>query len=120
MFKGSCAECGAHWNSKRFKSRPAGYEIPPPHERILDFMYENDSNNKICAGCYMKNKRLLDARKNERLNDRENVIEQAEMQNEPKRVRLHQTVNNSKESFIDKMSKGEAALALCLLSDIIC
>src|SRR4051812_22862347 len=49
MFKGKCAECNAHWNSKAFKSRPAGYDIPVADERRLSFAFESASNNKLCG-----------------------------------------------------------------------
>jgi hypothetical protein len=32
MYKGRCAECNAVWNSKAFRSRPAGRDIPVPDE----------------------------------------------------------------------------------------
>jgi hypothetical protein len=55
MFKGKCAECNAHWNSKAFKSQPAGYDLPVANERRLSFAFESVSNNKICKACYLKN-----------------------------------------------------------------
>ena|SRR4029079_6585717 len=55
MYKGKCAECNAHWNSKAFKSRTAGYDLPVPDERRLGFAFESVSNNKICKACYLKN-----------------------------------------------------------------
>ena len=55
MYKGKCAECNAHWHSKAFKSRPAGYDIPVADERQLGFAFESASNNKLCGGCHLKN-----------------------------------------------------------------
>ncbi len=57
MYKGKCAECNAHWNSKAFKSRRAGYDIPVASERRLAFAFENATNNKMCHSCYLKNQR---------------------------------------------------------------
>ena len=45
MYKGKCAECGAVWNSKAFKSRPAGYDLPVVNERHLSFACESATNN---------------------------------------------------------------------------
>ena len=59
MYKGKCAECNAHWNSKAFKSRTAGYDLPVPDERRLGFAFESVSNNKICKACYLKNYKAL-------------------------------------------------------------
>jgi hypothetical protein len=59
MYKGKCAVCGAVWNSKAFKSRPAGYDIPVASERRLSFVFESATNNKICGSCNQKNIRLM-------------------------------------------------------------
>ena len=59
MYKGKCAECGAVWNSKAFKSRPAGYDLPVAHARHLRFAFESATNNKICRACYLKNHKAL-------------------------------------------------------------
>ena len=59
MYKGKCAECGAVWNSKAFKSRPAGYDLPVVNERHLSFACESATNNKICGGCHLKNYKAL-------------------------------------------------------------
>jgi hypothetical protein len=59
MFKGKCAECNAHWNSKAFKSRRAGYDLPVADERRLSFAFESASNNKLCGGCHLKNYKAL-------------------------------------------------------------
>ena len=59
MFKGKCAECNAHWNSKAFKARPAGYDLPVADERRLSFAFESATNNKICGGCHLKNYKAL-------------------------------------------------------------
>jgi hypothetical protein len=55
MYKGKCAECGAVWNSKAFKSRRAGYDLPVTNARLLNFAFESATNNKICGGCHLKN-----------------------------------------------------------------
>jgi hypothetical protein len=59
MYKGHCAECNAHWHSKAFKSRPAGYDLPGANERRLSFASESTTNNKICKACYLKNYKAL-------------------------------------------------------------
>jgi hypothetical protein len=59
MYKGKCAECNAVWNSKAFKSRPAGYDLPVADERRLRFAFQSTSNNKICKACYLKNYKAL-------------------------------------------------------------
>ncbi len=59
MYKGKCAECNAHWNSKAFRSRPAGYDLPVANERHLTFASESATNNKICKACYLKNYKAL-------------------------------------------------------------
>jgi hypothetical protein len=59
MYKGHCAECNAHWHSKAFKSRPAGYDLPVADARRLDFAFESAANNKICRACYLKNHKAL-------------------------------------------------------------
>jgi hypothetical protein len=59
MYKGKCAECNAVWNSKAFKSRPAGYDLPVADERRLSFAFESASNNKLCKVCYLKNYKAL-------------------------------------------------------------
>jgi hypothetical protein len=59
MYKGKCAECNAHWNSKAFKSRPAGYDLPIVDERRVGFAFESASNTKLCGSCNQKNFRLL-------------------------------------------------------------
>jgi hypothetical protein len=55
MYKGRCAQCNAHWHSKAFKSRHAGYDLPVADERRLSFAFESASNNKLCGGCHLKN-----------------------------------------------------------------
>jgi hypothetical protein len=59
MYKGKCAECNAHWNSKAFKSRPAGYDLPVASERRLGFVFKSAANNKMCHSCYLKNQRQM-------------------------------------------------------------
>lgn len=59
MYKGHCAECNAHWHSKAFKSRPAGYDLPVADARHLRFAFESATNNKICKTCYLKNYKAL-------------------------------------------------------------
>ena len=59
MYKGRCAECNAHWHSKAFKSRPAGYDLPVADECRLGFAFESASNNKLCKACYLKNYKAL-------------------------------------------------------------
>jgi len=66
MYKGHCAECNAHWHSKAFKSRPAGYELPVASERRLSFVFESATNNKICGSCNQKNIRLMKHDRDER------------------------------------------------------
>ena len=57
MYKGKCAACNAVWNSKAFKSRRAGYDLPVASERRLGFVFESATNNKMCHSCYLKNQR---------------------------------------------------------------
>ena len=59
MYKGRCAECNAHWHSKAFKSRRAGYDLPLASERRLGFAFESAANNKLCGGCHLKNYKAL-------------------------------------------------------------
>lgn len=66
MYKGKCAVCGAVWNSKAFKSRPAGYDVPVASERQLSFVFESATNNKICGSCNQKNIRLMKRDRDER------------------------------------------------------
>jgi hypothetical protein len=67
MYKGKCAECNAHWNSKAFKSRPAGYDLPGDGEQQLGFAFESASNNKVCHSCYLKNQRLMKRNRDEQV-----------------------------------------------------
>ena len=55
FYKGHCAGCNAHWNSKAFKSKPAGLALPPAEMCELQFAFESEKNNKICPGCYVRN-----------------------------------------------------------------
>lgn len=72
MFKGRCAECNSEARSKTFRSRRAGYDIPPVDERQLSFAFESVANNKICHTCYLKNQRLVKRDRDEKT-DRELV-----------------------------------------------
>jgi hypothetical protein len=76
MYKGKCAECNAHWHSKAFKSRPAGYELPVASERWLGFVFESATNNKICGSCNQKNIRLM---KRDRDEKEDQKVEEAKM-----------------------------------------
>ena len=76
MYKGKCAVCGAVWNSKAFKSRPAGYDIPVASDRRLSVVFESATNNKICGSCNQKNIRLMKRDKDEKEDQR---IEEAKM-----------------------------------------
>ncbi len=76
MYKGHCAECNAHWHSKAFKSRPAGYDLPVASERRLSFVFQSVTNNKICHSCYLKNQRQM---KRDRDEKEEQKIEEAKM-----------------------------------------
>ena len=58
FYKGHCAGCNAHWNSKAFKSKPAGRDLPPAEMRELQFAFESEKNNKICTSCYVRNSKL--------------------------------------------------------------
>ena len=69
MFKGRCAECNAEPRSKAFKSRRVGYDIPLAGERRLGFAFESAQNNKICAGCYLKNYKALKQFRDEKSSD---------------------------------------------------
>lgn len=62
-FRGRCAGCGASWNSKAFKSRPQGYDLPVVEERMLDFRSKSGTNNRVCDGCNKKNRDLLKAKR---------------------------------------------------------
>ena len=86
MYKGKCAECGAVWNSKAFKSRPAGYDLPVASERRLSFVFESMTNNKICGSCNQKNIRLM---KRDRDEKEDQKIEEAKM------TRLHENRENA-------------------------
>ncbi len=93
MYKGKCAECGAVWNSKAFKSRPAGYDLPMASERWLGFVFQSVTNNKICGSCNQKNIRLIKRDRDEKEDQR---IEEAKM------ARLEQkdaNVNNNVEEL---------------------
>jgi hypothetical protein len=76
MYKGKCAECNAHWHSKAFKSRPAGYDLPVASERRLGFVFESATNNKICGSCNQKNVRLM---KRDRDEKEDQKVEEAKM-----------------------------------------
>jgi hypothetical protein len=76
MYKGHCAECNAHWHSKAFKSRPAGYDLPVASECHLSFVFQSATNNKICGSCNQKNIRLM---KRDRDEKEEQKIEEAKM-----------------------------------------
>ncbi len=98
MYKGHCAECNAHWHSKAFKSRPAGYDIPVPSERHLSFVFESATSNKICGSCNQKNIRLM---KRDRDEKEDQKIEEAKM------ARLHENsenVNNVEELDVLEMA----------------
>ncbi len=76
MYKGKCAECNAHWNSKAFKSRRAGYDLPVADERGLGFAFESVQNNKMCHSCYLKNQRQM---KRDRDEKEDRKIDEAKM-----------------------------------------
>jgi hypothetical protein len=104
MYKAKCAECDAHWNSKAFKSRPSGREIPPLDERGLLFAFASDSNDKICHACYLKNQRLRKG-------------------NSLKSLRIGENIDTDTtlllESYLPRIvleQEGIAIAALCLLS----
>ncbi len=119
MYKAKCAECGAHWNSKAFKSRPAGRDIPPVDDRGLLFAFASDTNNKICHACYLKNQRL---RKRQR--DEQQEEEQLLQDSSAKRLRMDENFNSDiipvlLESDLPRTvleQEGIAVAALCLLS----
>jgi hypothetical protein len=63
IYKGRCAACNASYNSKAFKSRRAGCDIPSLDERVLEFRHESAVNSKICPGCQFRNRDLLKAKR---------------------------------------------------------
>lgn len=62
-FRGRCAGCRASWNSKAFKGRPQGFDLPAVEERMLDFRSKSDTNNRVCERCNKKNRDLLKAKR---------------------------------------------------------
>ncbi len=118
MYKAKCAECDAHWNSKAFKSRPSGRDIPPVDERGLLFAFASDSNNKICPACYLKNQRLRKRQRDEQQEEQQNF-----QNNSLKRLRIGENINDDivllLESDLPRTvleQEGIAVAALCLLS----
>lgn len=116
MYKGKCAECGAVWNSKAFKSRPAGYDIPVASEHRLSFVFESATNNKICGSCNQKNIRLM---KRDRDEKEDQKIEEAKM------ARLHENSENANIDCEEGQEKadvtekeGTAILVLLYLSKL--
>lgn len=63
VYKGRCAECNASYNSKAFKSRREGCDVPSLDERVLEFQHESTVNNKICRGCQFRNRDLLKSKR---------------------------------------------------------
>ena len=49
-YRGSCACCGACYNSKTFKSIPQGYPIPT-NIVPTDLKYFSVANDRLCGGC---------------------------------------------------------------------
>lgn len=82
IYKGRCAGCGASWNSKAFKSKPSGCELPVAEERMLAFAAENETNNRACKKCMKKNRDLLTA-KRAREEERERIDDVASKQLKP-------------------------------------
>ena len=111
MYKGHCAECNAHWHSKAFKSRPAGYELPVASERRLSFVFESATNNKICGSCNQKNIRLM---KRDRDEKEDQKIEEAKM------ARLHERSENASidceegQETVDMTEKEGTAISVLL------
>jgi hypothetical protein len=79
MYKGKCAECNAHWHSKAFKSRRAGFALPVADERCLVFAFESEQNNKICRACYLKNHKALKHSRDERSSEDASEVKKAKM-----------------------------------------
>jgi hypothetical protein len=120
MYKAKCAECGAHWNSKAFKSRPAGRDIPPVDDRRLHFAFASNTNNKICHACYLKNQRLRKRQRDEQRDEQQE--EQQHLQDSSvKRLRLdeqensHATATTEVPAGVAK-KEGIAVSVLLLLS----
>jgi hypothetical protein len=118
MYKAKCAECDAHWNSKAFKSRPSGYDIPPIDERRFLFAFASKTNNKICHACYLKNQRLRKRQRDEQQEEQQNF-----QGNSLKRLRIGENIDADTtlllESDLPKAvleQEGIAVATLCLLS----
>jgi hypothetical protein len=119
MFKGRCAECNAEARSKAFRSRRAGYDIPPVDDRGLHFAFASSTNNKICHACYLKNQRL---RKRQR--DEQQEQQQLLQDNSAKRLRTDENFNSEVDLLLLESDlprkvleqEGTAVAALCLLS----
>jgi hypothetical protein len=118
MFKGRCAECNAVWNSKAFRSRPAGRDIPVPDECQLSFAFASPTNNKICESCYQKNWRQL-----KRQRDEQQEEQQLLQDNSAKRLRMDENLDSDIALFSESdlprevlEQEGIAVAALCLLS----
>ena len=118
IYKAKCAECGAHWNSKAFKSRPAGRDIPVPDECQLSFAFASPTNNKICESCYQKNWRQL-----KRQRDNQQEEQQLLQDSSAKRLRMDENFNSDVTLVLESdlprtmlEQEGTAVAALCLLS----
>jgi hypothetical protein len=114
MYKGKCAVCGAVWNSKAFKSRPAGYDLPVASKCCLSFVFQSATNNKICGSCNQKNIWLM---KRDRDEKEDQKIEEAKM------ARLDENdanVNDMEELEVLEMAEkeGTAISALLYLSNL--
>jgi hypothetical protein len=120
MYKGKCAECGAVWNSKAFKSRAAGYDLPVPDERRLSFAFESASNNKICKACYLKNykaqKHTRDAQGIEHASNTKKVKENDNDVGENVGIHVKDIEGQEKADMTEK--EGTAVLVLLCLSKL--
>lgn len=121
MYKAKCAECGAHWNSKAFKSRSAGRDIPPVDDRGLHFAFASNTNNKICHACYLKNQRLRKRQRDEQKDEEQQRLLDISI----KRLRTDEKFNSEVDLLLLLESdmprkvleqEGIAVAALCLLS----
>lgn len=111
--------CDAHWNSKAFKSRPSGRDIPPVDERGLLFPFVSESNNKICPACYLKNQRLRKRQREEQQEEGQNFQQQGN--HSLKRLQMDENINTPTsglvlEADLTLEQEGIAIAALWLLS----